>query len=219
VLKTFEREIAGLELSDEVKVKLIEAANNEVNGLSAKNSELLDKLNKKDDNDSAAEKLRALEARLEREQLESKQNYDDALALERKTSTEEREKILASVKEKDALIHKLLVENGLNAELVALDVNKDLMPMIQAGIAAQATVVDGKAMIGDKTLGEYCAEWAETPAGKASRMAPDNSGGNANGGGSNPTSKKLKDMTGEERVQLFRTNPDEFNRLKAEMSA
>ena len=44
MLKGFEEDFAGLELSDEVKTKLIEAANKRAGGLVSKNAELLEKL-------------------------------------------------------------------------------------------------------------------------------------------------------------------------------
>ena len=196
----------------------IEAVNGLASGLVNKNQELLDKLNanKKQANDeeSAAEKLKALEAKLEREQLESKQNYQDALKLKEQEYTSTLDKLNNSVSEKDQLIHKLLVENGLQAELSALNVNKDLLPMIQSGLSALATVNDGQAMIGDKSLSEYLKEWAETPAGKASILMPQNNGTGANGGTHNVDSnKKFSDYTGAELSAIRQSKPEEYQRL------
>ena len=90
------------------------------------------------------------------------------------------------------------------------------MGLIQQGLSAAATVTDGQAMIGEKSLSEYMKEWGDTPQGKASRIAASNSGGDAIGGGA-PTGKKMADMSGQERTALFQQNPNEFKRLKAEM--
>ena len=197
----------------------IEAINNLATPLISKKDELLEKLNKTKqsltDEESAGEKLKALEAKLEREQLESKQNYTDALDLQKQEYDASISKLTNSEGEKDLLIHKLLVENGLTAELMALNVNKDLLPMIQQGLSVQAKVADGQAMIGDKTLSEYCKEWSETPAGKASCLAPDNSGTGSEGSRINgDSSKKWSDYNSSELSQIHRTNPDEYSRLK-----
>lgn len=86
------------------------------------------------------------------------------------------------IKGKDLIIHGLVVGNALTAELVNLDVHKDLMPDLQVAIASRTKVVDGRAMVGEDTLAEYMEKWKDTPAGKASCVAPINSGGNGLGG-------------------------------------
>lgn len=213
----------GIDNIEGLTPEQIEAINKLAEPVVNKKDELLEKLTKTkqqiNDDVSAAEKLKALEASLERKELESKQNYQDALTLQESEFSAKLEKLTNSESEKDNLIHKLLVENGLNAELVALNVNKDLLPMIQQGLSAMASVSEGQAMIGDKSLSEYCKEWAETPAGKAACLAQSNSGTGSNGGSNYAESKKMADMTGDERIALFRENPAEFNRLKAEMQA
>ena len=199
----------------------VTALNGLASGMSDKNTDLLGKLNTQKGSltESAGEleRLRILEQGLEQSKLEEANNYKGALELKEQEYTKNTEKLTASNGDKDKLIHTLVVENGLTAELVKLNVNKDLIGLIQQGLSAQATVVDGKAMIGEQSLSEYMKEWGETPQGKASRTALANSGGDGNGGDSNPENKKMSDMTGAERTALFHSNPVEFNRLKAEM--
>ena len=213
----------GLDKIEGLTPEQLEAINKLAGGLISKKTELEEKLSKTktvaNENQSAVEKLAALEANLEREQLESKENYQGALSLKEKEFNAQLEKLTIGLGEKESLIHKLLVDNGLAAELVALGVNKDLMPLIQQGFSAKATIVDGQAMIDDKSLSDYMKEWAETPQGKASRTAPANNGGDGNGGGGLPQAKQMKDMNGAERTALLNSNPEEFNRLKAEMLA
>lgn len=193
------------------------------NGLLSKKTELEEKLSKAKGSlsaeESAQEKLNVLEANIERERLESKENYQGALTLKEQEYNATLEKLTSSVGEKDRLIHKLLVDNGLNSELVKLGVNKELMPLIQQGFSAQADIVDGQAMIGEQSLSDFMKEWGETPQGKASRVAASNTGGDGLGGSDVPTNKKMADMTGQERLALLNQNPAEFNRLKAEMRA
>lgn len=206
-----------LDLTDDQKT----AVNKLTTGLINKKTELEEKLSKAKGSlsaeESAQEKLSMLEANLERERLESKENYQGALELAKQEGNAALEKLTNSNGEKDQLIHKLLVENGLTAELVKLNVNPDLMALIQQGLSAAATVADGKAMIGEQSLSDYMKEWAETPQGKASILAKANAGGDASGGNVSSQGKQMKDMTGAERTALFHQNPTEFNRLKAEM--
>jgi hypothetical protein len=192
-------------------------------GLADKNTDLLGKVNTGKEKASGTvaelERLRILEQGLEQSKLEEAENYKGALTLKEQQYNADLEKLTNGSNEKDQLIHKLLVENGLSAELVKLNVNPDLMGLIQQGLSATATVTDGQAMIGDKSLSEYMKEWGDTPQGKASRVAPGNSGGDALGGTGVPAGKKMADMSGVERTALLQQNPTEFNRLKAEMQS
>mgnify|MGYP003636851428 FL=1 len=210
----------GIDKIDGLTPEQIEAVNGLAGGLINKKTELEEKLSKAkgslSSEESAQEKLRILEANIERQQLESKENYQGALTLKENEYNNALEKLKAGTTEKDALIHKLLVDNGLNAQLVQYDVSKDLMPLIQQALSAQATIVDGQAMIGEQSLSEFMKVWAESPQGKASRVAASNLGGNGSGGGGGSTKKQMKDMSDSERLALLRENPTEFNRLKAE---
>ena len=167
--------------------------------------------------ESAQEKLALLESNIESDRLLAKENYSGALTLKEQEYTASLGKLTSEAEADKSLIHKLLVDNGLSAQLAHYDVSKDLMPLIQQALSAQATIVDGQAMVGEQSLSDFMKEWAETPEGKASRVAPGNDGGNGSGGGGQSTGKKMQDMTGVERMALLRDNPSEFNRLKAEM--
>ena len=211
----------GIEEIEGLTAEQIKGINGLVTGLVsnkqdvlAQNGELKSQLT---GNDAELVRLRLIEQNLEQSKLVDKENYSGALELNNKQHEANFEKLTISSGEKDQLIHKLLVENGLSAELIKLNVNPDLMGLIQQGLSATASVIDGQAMIGDKSLSEYMTEWADTPQGKASRIASSNSGGDASGGGNVPTGKKMADMSGQERTALFQQNPTEFNRLKAEM--
>lgn len=213
----------GLEEIDGLTPEQITAINGLAGGLIDKKTELELKLNKNKakfgESEGELTRLRLIEQDLERSKLEDKENYQGALTLKEQQYNAELEKMTNGMSEKDQLIHKLVVENGLTAELVALKVDPDLMGLIQQGLSATAKVIDGKAMIGEQSLSEYMKEWGETPQGKASRRAAANSGGDGLGGSSTPTNKKMSEMSGEERISLLNSNPNEFNRLKAEMQA
>ena len=176
--------------AEELRVAIAELANGtagaSAQGLMNKNSELLQKntaINGK------SEKMKELELYHEASELEKVELGKDYEAGKALYQTNADKKITAANEEMDELkgqLRELLVNDKVSSELLTLDVSKELMPMVQASIASLATITDGKAMVGDKTLSEYIVEWAETPAGKAVRVAPANSGGD--GQGSNNTS-------------------------------
>lgn len=211
----------GIDKIEGLTPEQVTSVNELAKGLLDKNTDLLGKVNagkeKLTGSESELERLRILEQGLEQTKLEDKENYNGALELVKQDNQKAIDKLITSQDEDKSLIRKLLVENGLTTELVTLNVNPDLMELIQQGLSAAATVIDGKAMIGEQSLSDYMKEWAETPQGKASIIAKANDGGDGNGGGKLPTGKKMQDMTGAERTALFQQNPTEFNRLKAEM--
>lgn len=213
----------GIDKIEGLTPEQVTAINGLAGGLVDKKTELEHKLAKNkgslSEHEGAAEELRVLKSSMERTKLEEKESYQGALTLQEQEYKANLDKLTAGSTEKDQLIHKLVVENGLTAELVNLNVDPDLMGLIQQGLSATATVVDGKAMIGEQSLSDFMKEWAETPQGKASRRAAANSNGDGFGGSTSSEHKSMADMTGQERISLFRSNPAEFNRLKAEMQA
>lgn len=186
MLNGFEEDLNGLELPDELKTQLIDAANKRASGLVTKNEELLSKLSttktQAKENQSASEKLAAMEALQEQQALEAKQNYDDALSMVKTQSQKQIEELSARVtdfetKERDSAISK-----GINEALTEMRVNPLHQELVSTYFKQQAQLVDGKVTIGDKSLSDAMTEWAETDQGKSVRLAPDNSNGNGNGG-------------------------------------
>lgn len=186
MLNGFEEDLNGLELPDELKAQLLDAANKRASGLVTKNEELLSKLSttkiQAKENQSASEKLAAMEALQEQQALEAKQNYDDALSMVKSQSQKQIEELSARVtdfenKERDSAISK-----GINDALTEMRVNPLHQELVSTYFKQQAQLVDGKVTIGDKSLSDAMAEWSETDQGKSVRLAPDNSNGNGNGG-------------------------------------
>lgn len=186
MLKGFDEDIAGLDLPDDVKKSLIDIANNRASGLVGKNEELLGKLNgtkaKAQENQSAAEKLAAMEALQEQQALEAKQNYDSALDLVKTKTQKEIDELREQVNGFQTKERDTLIGNGISGALTEARVNPLHMDYVSTYFKQSAQLVDGKVMIGDKSLSDAISEWAETDSGKAVRLAPDNSGGGANGG-------------------------------------
>lgn len=187
MLKGFEDDLAGLELPDEVKSQLIEAANKRASGLVTKNEELLGKLNKNKDDagdkDAELEKLRQLAANVEQEREESKGNYSKALKLKEEQYSKQLEALQSQLTQKDSALTSLLIDDGLSRALDGVNINPSLKAGAEAMLKSQAVLSDGKAMIGDKSLSDAVKEWADSDIGKNYCLAPNNSGGNANGGG------------------------------------
>jgi hypothetical protein len=186
MLKGFEEDLAGLELPDEIKTQLIEAANKRASGLSVKNEELLGKLSttkrQAGENQSAAEKLAAMEALQEQHDLEAKQNYEAALSLNHEKFTKQINDLSEQVGSYETKERNSLISKGINGALTEARVNPLHQELVSTFFTQQAQLVDGKVMIGDRSLSEAITEWADTDQGKSVRLAPDNSGGNASGG-------------------------------------
>jgi hypothetical protein len=208
MLKGFEDDLAGLELPDEVKSQLIEAANKRASGLVTKNEELLGKLNKnKDaagDKDAELEKLRQLAANVEQEREESKGNYSKALELKEEQYSKQLEALQSQLTQKDSALTSLLIDDGLSRALDGVNINPSLKAGAEAMLKSQAVLSEGKAMIGDKSLSDAVKEWADSDVGKNYCLAPNNSGGNANGGSNNTSTnyqgKKFSEMSIKEKT-------------------
>ncbi len=185
MLKDFDQDLASLDLPDEVKQQILDKANERANGLVNKNSELLDKLDKNKNNFNASvselERLKQFEQAALREQEEAKGNYQQALEMAKTESQKQVDQYQSQLQEKDSLLNKLLIEDGLNKALDAVNVNPSLKAGAEAMLRSKAQLTDGKAMIGEKSLSDAVKEWANSDTGKAFCLAPENSGGGANG--------------------------------------
>ena len=113
-----------------------------------------------------------------------------------------------------------MVENGLTEALLAANVAPQFVEAAKAMLGKGVTVAtDGdtrKAVVGDKSLGDYVKEWAASDSGKHFVSAPANGGGGSNQhtqGGAG--SKKLADMSEQERSAMAKTNPIGWQTLLA----
>lgn len=203
MLNGFEESLKDLELSEEIRATLIKNANALASGLSDKNQDLITKNKSLSDlstsgkelADSGAEKLKVLEqfkSDADVKAAEAADNYADAKAITAenhantlKSASELSKKALEEALSKsngfESQLKSIMVDGEIKNELIKFDVKKELMEMAHASIAQQANFTDGKAMIGDQSLSDYMKAWAESDAGKAARLAPNNSGGNAQG--------------------------------------
>ena len=221
MLNGFEESIKDMELTDDVRAALIKNANTLSSGLSEKNTELLNKnklaneLLSKGSEITAAEKeqlaeLQEFKSSAELKLAEEAGKYIDAKALSQqnhqaamdaaselnKKALEDANTISSGFESK---LKAIVVDQEITKELIELDVAKEFQEMAHDSIKNKTTFTDGKAMVGEKSLSEYMKEWADSPAGKASRLAANNSGGDAGGsnkgsGGGNSNGKSWADM-------------------------
>lgn len=187
----------------------------EIDALTAKNREILSELRAAKAKAKGAEIDPEDHARLqgEVEELRGK------LAQAEKTGKAEIEKLTKALSEKDGALQSYLIEGGLSEALAKAGVRPEFMDAAKALLKSQAVIkADGgqyQALIGDKPLTEAIKAWA-VDAGKHFIAAPANSGGGASGGGqAGGNTKKFAEMTSEERVALYRTDPAAYEAAKA----
>ncbi len=170
--------------SPEVKEALEKAVSEATAGLVAKNQELLGEVKKlKKGQEIKPEQYEALENELDsyKDKLTELQKQAKALS----SDTEKYKKLYES---ESGFTNKLLVENGLQAELVKVGVNnpahlKAVKSMLSAQVQVKVEGDERKAIIGDKGLTEFISEWAKSDEGKHFVSAPNSTGGGSTGGG------------------------------------
>lgn len=173
--------------SPEVKQAIADAVAEEVKGLKAKNTELIDqvkKLRKNAEIDPAD--MAALEA--ERDELKTKLTEQTKLAGKAAKDLEAANKRATDL---DAAFTGNLRDSALTEALAKANVtNPALMKAAKAMLAGAVQVVDenGTRVVkaGDKALTDYITEWAGGDDGKHFVTAPSGNGGGSQGGRGNP---------------------------------
>jgi len=197
MLKGFEEDFAGLNLSDEIKTQLIDAANKRAGGLVSKNAELLEKLSQNKNNtlesQGAAEELAALKNLRAQQEQESKKNYESALSLNSEQYTKQINELSEKIGKFETTERNTTIGKSINDALTELRVNPLYSDLVTNQFKQQAQLIDGKVMVGDISLSDAVKTWSETDQGKAVRLAPENSGGNSNGGTSKAESSNETD--------------------------
>ena len=196
----------GLDKIDLTADDAMEQINALANGLVGKNAELLEKLSagKLSGNESAAEleNLRLFKQNAEQNILEEGQQYAEAKKGLIDAHTADMLKLNERITGFEKGERTRLITDGISLEMTELGVNPLHSKTTAAYFESMSQVVDGKAMIGDKTQSEFIKEWALTDSGKASCLAQSNLGGDGGQGtvlGSS-SNKKYSDMSLEERA-------------------
>jgi hypothetical protein len=187
-----------------IKQAIQDAVNEATKGLIAKRDELLNEVKKlrKDSQIDPADYQRLKD---EKEELTDKLNETTKAA---KAALSEAEKERKLREGESGYVQKLLIDNGLTDALTKAGIKPELLKATKALFKDQAQIkIDGDnraALIGDKPITDFINEWAKSDEGKHFVLAPANSGGGAQGGGSgNLQSKQLT------RSQFDGMNPGE----------
>lgn len=116
----------------------------------------------------------------------------ERLTGELKTAKKDLEKATKSLgevtTERDGLnknLEGVLIDQGLSAALTEHKVDTKFLPAVKAMLSPKVALKlegnDRKAVVGDKSLGDYVKEWSQGDEGKAYVSAAGNSGGGAGG--------------------------------------
>ena len=131
-----------------------------------------------------------------------------------KTVTGERDKLAKTLETESAVTINMQKERDLTEGLAGINVTNPInLKAAKAMLAASVQVVtDGDKRItkvGDKTLADHLKEWAASDEGKHFVAAPNNNGGNANGGGNQ--SATIRTMKRSEFVNLPQAEKVKFS--------
>ena len=196
----------------------LEQINKLASGLSSKNGDVIG------DN----KLLKAQVEQLENDKLEAKRkaaedanNHEEVARLDKEAAAKALNDAQISAKEnaEHATVYKsqlevLLIDGGLSSALDGVKINPALKIGAVALLRSQAQVIDGKAMVGDKSLSDVVKEWADSDVGKAYCLAENNSGGGGRGDGGGGGGKTFAEMTLTEKTVLANENPTLYTQLK-----
>ncbi len=154
------------------------------------------------------------------ELLEANRKLKDELAARQ----EESVKTLSKLNRASATVQQLLVDNGLSDALTMAKVAPEFVPAARALIKSREDIAigdtDGQptAVIGEQSLAEYVAQWADSDEGRPFIAPPANSGGGTVVSASgrprpaNPWSKDSRNLS--EQARILREDPERAARLK-----
>jgi len=204
-----------LQTSDEGKAYIESLITEQTEGLKNKNQELLGKNKKfKEERDSALSKITDLEEQneeLEAAKVQKTSDVEAALEKQAKKHQKQVEELTGRLTGSETQIKKLLVDNGLNDALIKADVAKEHIPAVTALLKTTNNIEISSdddtpvAMIGDKSLAEYVAEWSQGDMGKLYVSAQDNSGGGAQGSNSNASAADIANLSPMAKLQMARS--------------
>ena len=203
-------------------VEELEAELTEMKGsleaVASKNKELLGELKterkKHRESDVDSDKYYALQDKLDEATEQNKKLTHDL-----KGRDKDLEKLTGSNTALNANLQSVIIDGGLADNLAKVGVLPQYMDATKALLRSQVTIVDNKAVVGDKPLADFMTEWSGD-GGKAFIKAPDSSGGGGQGGqGSGNTDvKKYFDKTGSDfnltkQAEVFKTDPALYAQL------
>ena len=137
-------------------------------------------------------------ARLEQD-LEAEKVARQKAETDLKKATKELEGERTARTELEGHVNKSLAETEVRRELAGLKLSGDKLEELVEGYIPRVTVKNDKgvrsAMIGEKGVKDYFAEWAASPRGKAFIEAPVSLGSGAQGGNGTASPKQMSRST------------------------
>lgn len=172
--------------------------------------------------DADPEKIEELNRQLKRAQRDLEQTKKEVTARDGRI-----EELSGSLSERESVISSLLIDSAFENELLKHGYGELIVPTILPALRAKSNAQIRKneetgeyeAIVDDgRGISDWVNMWKDTDEGKALRPGKTNSGGGGRGSGNGAggQTKPFKELTPTERVQLMRTNPDLYKRLKAE---
>ena len=196
----------GLDKIDLTADDAMEQINALATGLAGKNAQLLEKLSTGKELGQAGaaemEALKLFKQNADVKTAEDAQSYTDAKALTQTAHDADMLKLTERITGFEKGERTRLITDGISSELTELKVNPLYSDTTAAYFESMSQVVDGKAMIGDKTQSEFIKEWAQTDSGKASCLAQSNSGGDGSGGSDKASTGNTTQQKLAERLKL-----------------
>ena len=196
----------GLDKIDLTADDAMEQINALATGLAGKNAQLLEKLSTGKELGQAGaaemEALKLFKQNADVKTAEDAQSYTDAKALTQTAHDADMLKLTERITGFEKGERTRLITDGISSELTELKVNPLYSDTTAAYFESMSQVVDGKAMIGDKTQSEFIKEWALSDSGKASCLAQSNSGGDGSGGSDKASTGNTTQQKLAERLKL-----------------
>ena len=196
----------GLDKIDLTADDAMEQINALATGLAGKNAQLLEKLSTGKELGQAGaaemEALKLFKQNADVKTAEDAQSYTDAKALTQTAHDADMLKLTERITGFEKGERTRLITDGISSELTELKVNPLHSKTTAAYFESMSQVVDGKAMIGDKTQSEFIKEWALSDSGKASCLAQSNSGGDGSGGSDKASTGNTTQQKLAERLKL-----------------
>jgi len=177
---------------NDLQAKIDAAVAAATEGLQAKNRELLGEVKKlKKGGDIDPAEVERLESRIEALESEKAQLGKQVKDLSKTAETASK-----ALEAESKFTQRLLIENGLAAELAKAGVTnpahlKAAQAMLKDGVQIVADGDVRVAKIGDKALSDFVKDWAAGDEGKHFVQAPANNGGGATGGNGAGTTAKV----------------------------
>ena len=213
--------------NDEVKSAIQKAVEEATKGLKEKVDEFkAEKLKIKKERDDAVAALEAAEADKAAAAEEAASKSGDVDKIKQQLEAKHRKEIEALTRgktEAETMLNQVLIDNGITDALIKAKVAPQFMDaakaLIKQNSKAAVSIVDGKptALIDEKPIGDFIAEWSQGDAGKNFVAAPENGGGGSggpSGGGRVPVGVKRSEMNPLQKAKYIRENgEDKYNQL------